>query len=92
MERVDRAEVRAHDVERERILVIFVAVPAIPVLRQVVGVDPAIGAALFDKAPGAAAMVDIDALTGIERIDDAIAGAGTGADVDGTGGKGGGRR
>jgi hypothetical protein len=49
---------------------------------QIVGRDPTIGAALFDIAPGASALLHVDLFAAAQRIDDGIAGAGTGADID----------
>src|SRR5690606_12427274 len=72
------------------------AIPAVIVIpaataaaRQVIGRNPAIGAALFDIAPAAPAPLYVDALAAAQRIDDAIAGARAGADIDIVGGVGG---
>src|SRR5690606_16354118 len=62
------------------------AVPAAIAAAEIIGRDPAIGAALFDKAPAAATMLDVDLFAAAQRIDDAIAGAGAGADIDIAGG------
>src|SRR5690606_39948534 len=57
---------------------------------EIVGRNPAIGTALFDKAPTAPAVLHINPFAAAQRVDDGIAGAGTGAHIDVVGGVGGG--
>src|SRR5690606_20891161 len=48
---------------------------------EIVGRDPAIGAALDDVAPGALAALHVDLFAAAQRVDDGVAGAGAGAHI-----------
>src|SRR5690606_9054363 len=91
------ARPRVDDVEVGSVVAIIATVVAAARI-QVVGVDPAVDAALRDGAPGTTAVLDVDALAGVQHVDDRIAGAGAsphvhrGRGIGGGGGRRGGAR
>jgi hypothetical protein len=49
---------------------------------EIAGGNPAVGAALFDEAPAALAILHVDALAAADGIDGVVASAGAGAHID----------
>src|SRR5690606_35856076 len=74
--RPDVAAAGALDIDR---LVVATVVVIAAAAAQIVGRDPAVGAAALDAAPAAAAMVDIDHLATLRHINRTVLGAGAAA-------------
>src|SRR5690606_18243896 len=72
-DRIDPVDVaamaRTLDVEIVVVVIVIVVVP-VAAAAEVIGIDEAVAAALFDSAPGAFAVPDVDALTALQHVAD----------------------